>query len=139
MSSPTPRRVPLSARELYLLRQRAETFRVELELENQLRLKGTATLPPEWSTYLERERQMILDQIRIEEDLTSSSNLGMAHTYDSHPTHDASPIRGHASDNESIRGLRSSISPIRPEESLHSFILSENDGTLAFASMQCRP
>jgi hypothetical protein len=122
----------MSARELYLLWQRAETFRVELELERQLQLKGTATLPPEWFTYLENERRMILDTIRMEsrvEDFTSSSGI----VHDSHPTHTLSPTRGY---NESPRGLHPTVSPIRPEENVHSFVLSENDGTLALTSMR---
>jgi hypothetical protein len=117
-------------RELYFLRLRAETFRVELELESQLRLQGIGTLPLEWATYLEHQRQMILDRIQWmesrEDDLTSS--FVMAHD----PTHTPPPISGH---NESTTASHPIISPIRREESVHPFVLSENEGTLAFASI----
>ena len=55
---------PTASLELYFLRLRAETFRVELELERQLRLQGIATLPLEWTTYLELQREMIFNQIQ---------------------------------------------------------------------------
>jgi hypothetical protein len=117
-------------RELYFLRLRAETFRVELELESQLRLQGIGTLPPEWATYLEHQRQMILDRIQWmesrEDDLTSS--LVMARD----PTHTLPSIWGH---NESTTASCPIISPIRREESVRPFVLFENEGTLAFASI----
>jgi hypothetical protein len=83
---PSPALVPVlhphpmrsASRELFLLWQRAEAFRFELELESQLQLQGLALLPPEWTTYLEHQRQMILDTIqRIEsrEDFTSGENV----------------------------------------------------------------
>jgi hypothetical protein len=124
MSSPASHPTSVSARELYLLRQRAETFRVELELENQLRLRGAATLPPEWSTYLEHQRQLLLDTIqRIEsreEDFTSSLET----THDTHPTRSPPSIQGR---NESTGG-----SPIRPEESVRSLVLPINEGNAGF-------
>jgi hypothetical protein len=113
---------PAASRELHLLRLRAETFRVELELESQLRSQGIATLPLEW---IEHQRQMILDKIQWmasrEDDFTSSESLGIAHD----PTHTLPPI------NESVTELRPTTSPIRREESVHP--ISENEGTLAFA------
>jgi hypothetical protein len=132
---PSPALVPVlhphpmrsASRELYLLWQRAETsiFRVELELESQLRLQGLTLLRPEWTTYLEHQRQMILDTIqRIEsreEDFTSS--LDTAH--DSHPTHIPPSIRGNT---ESMREL-----PTVSEENVHSSVLPENEGKLSFA------
>jgi hypothetical protein len=123
MSSPTS--PPMSARELYLLQQRAETFRVELELERQLRLQGIATLPVEWSDYLEHQRQIILDKIRMaqeprENDLPSS--LGMADV--THPTHNLPPT---------LPVLGPAVSPTQPEESIYPFVLPENEGTLTFA------
>jgi hypothetical protein len=134
-----------ASREFYLLVQRAETFRLELELEANLRLQGAGTLPPEW-TNLERERQMILDKIQWMEDFASSLSMPVAH--DAHPTHTLAPIdllyeglgvrrrrsvpshiQGH---NEPTRGLLPAISPIRPEESVPPFVLP-NEGMLAFA------
>jgi hypothetical protein len=112
---------PAASRELHLLRLRAETFRVELELESQLRSQGIAILPLEW---IEHQRQMILDNIQWmtsrEDDFTSSESLGIAHDQAQIP-----PI------NESITELRPAISPIRREESVHP--VSENEGTLTFA------
>jgi hypothetical protein len=135
MYSPTSHPTSGSAREIYLLRQRAETFQVELELENQLRLRGKATLPPEWSTYLERERQLLLETIQRmesrEEDLTFTS-LGSAQ--DAYPTHNSPSIRGH---NESTVGLRPTVSPIRPEESVRPYAPLTNEGTSAFALARC--
>jgi hypothetical protein len=116
-----------TSRELYLLWQRAETsiFRVELELESQLRLQGLALLPPEWTICLERQRQVVLDTIQQiesrEEDFTSS--LDTAH--DSHPTHTLPSIRGHT---ESTREL-----PTVLEENVYSSVLPENDGKLSSA------
>jgi hypothetical protein len=113
-----------ASRELYLLRLRAETFRVELELESQLQLQGLATLPIEWTDYLEHQRQLILDKIQWMEsregDLTSS--LGIAR--DAHPAHTLSSIRGH---NEST------ILPVRPEESVHPSVHPANKGKPSFA------
>jgi hypothetical protein len=113
MSSPTSYPPSICARELYLLQQWAETFRVELELERQLRLQGIATLPVEWSAYLEHQRQMILDKIRMaqepgENDFTPS--LGVAH--DAHPTHSLPPT-------PSLLGP--TISPTRPERGALAF------------------
>jgi hypothetical protein len=142
-----------TSREVYLLWQRAETFRVELELESQLRLQGVGTLPPEWSAYLERERQLILDRLqRMEpkEDFTSLFSV----THDAHPISTlspttfsyegvgvrhkrsvvASPTHGH---NVSTRGLPHTVSPMRPEGGDRHFILPENEGTLAFALVLC--
>jgi hypothetical protein len=126
--------------------QRAKTFRVEFELESNLRLQGAATLPPEWTTYLERERQVILDKIKWMEDFASS--LSMAH--DAHSTHTTDlpyeglgvrrrrsitpPMWGH---NESTRGLLPAVSPIRPEESDPPFVLPKNEGMLTFALIWC--
>jgi hypothetical protein len=119
------------SQELFLLRQRAETLRVELELESQLRLQGLALLPPGWTTCLEHQRQMILDTIeRIEsreEDFTSS--LDTAH--DSHPTHTLPSIRGHTT--ESTMELRPTVTV--SEEHVHSSVLPENEGMLSFASI----
>jgi hypothetical protein len=82
MSLPPPYSVVLdthpirsASRELYLLRLRAETFRVELELESQLELQGLATLPIEWTDYLEHQRQLILDKIRWMESREGDSLL----------------------------------------------------------------
>jgi hypothetical protein len=98
-----------SSRELYLLRLRAETFRVELELESQLRLQGIATLPLEWTTYLELQRRLVLDKIQwietIGNDLTSLNDLRPAHTLPSVP-----------------------VQPVQ----VHPFIHPEGGGTLAF-------
>jgi hypothetical protein len=129
--------VPLSVldahpirQESYLLWQWAETLRVELELESQLRLQGLALLPPEYTTYIEHQRQMILDTIqRIESrEEAFTSSLGMAHG--AHPTRTLPSIRGH---NESTTGLRPTVSSIRPEEGVHPFIPPTNEGTLASA------
>jgi hypothetical protein len=76
-----------ASQELYLLRLQAEAFRDELERESQLQLQGLATLPIEWTDYLEHQRQLILDNIRWMEsregDLTSSLSIAR----DAHPTH----------------------------------------------------
>jgi hypothetical protein len=93
---------PTANRDLYLLRLRAETFRVELELESQLRSHGIATLPLEWTTYLELQREMILDQIQY---FTSLNDLLPAHTLPSVP-----------------------VQPVQ----VHPFIHPENEGMLAF-------
>jgi hypothetical protein len=93
---------PTASRELYLLHLRAETFRVELELERQLRLQGIATLPLEWTTYLELQREMIFDQIQY---FTSLNDPRPAHTLPSVP-----------------------VQPVQE----NPFIHQENEGTLAF-------
>jgi hypothetical protein len=144
-----------ASREVYLLWQCAETFRVELELESQLRLQGVGTLPPEWSAYLEHERQLILDRLQSiesgEQDFTSL--FGIAHdahlTYTLPPTnfsygdvgvrHERSippPTQGH---DVSTRGLPRPVSPMRPGGGGPSrpFILLENEGTLAFVLILC--
>jgi hypothetical protein len=54
----------LSGKICHLLRLLAETFELELQRERQLQLKGAVTPPLEWTAYLERERQEILDKIR---------------------------------------------------------------------------
>ena len=50
-------------RECHFLMLLADTFAYELKCEMRLRLEGAASLPPEWFTYLERERQDIVDKI----------------------------------------------------------------------------
>jgi hypothetical protein len=122
-----------ASRDLYLLWQRAETFRVELELERDLQLQGLGTLPIEWTTYLEHQRQRILDKIRWmesrEDNFTSS--LGMVH--DAHSTHTLPSVRGHAES----RGLCPTVSPIQPQESAHPSVHPTNEGTLALSLIQC--
>jgi hypothetical protein len=112
---PNPINPTASSRELYFLRLQAETLRVELDLENQLRLQGIATLPLEWTTYLELQRQVILDKVqRIEargDDFTSLDDPCPAHTPPS--------IQGNTI---------FSVQPFR----VHPYIHPENEGTLAF-------
>jgi hypothetical protein len=68
--APGPGSVPVAPgicsldQECHLLRLLAETFAYELERERQVRLEGGPSLPQEWVTYLQRERQDILDKIR---------------------------------------------------------------------------
>jgi hypothetical protein len=115
---------PAINRELYFLQQLAETFQFELELERQLRLQGRAALPIEWSTYLENQRQMILDKIerlqsREERPIPS---LGMGN--DAHPTQDIPPTPPI---------LVPTVPHTQPEQSIYAFVLPETEGMLAFA------
>jgi hypothetical protein len=97
---------PTASRELYLLRLRAETFRIELELESQLRLQGIATLPLEWTTYLELQRRLVLEKIQWIETMGNDfSSLN-------------DPLPAHV--------------PVQAVQ-VHPFIHPENEGTLAVA------
>jgi len=103
---------PTANRELYLLRLQAETLRIELELEIQLRLQRIATLPLEWTTYLELQRRLVLDEIQW----IQTMGFDFTSLNDSLPAHTLPSV------------------PVRPVQA-HPFIHPENEGTLAFTLM----
>jgi hypothetical protein len=159
-SNPYPASIPaptvspvcaVSGKNPYLLLL-AKTFEFELEQERQLQLKGAGTLPPEWASYLERERQEILDQIQRmelpEEDSISMSDTAQSQVLDpiAHPFVTRALPSAYVPyvDNEVYHGGsipitvqtrgpgQGPVGPSRSQDSGYPIVLSETKGMLDF-------